>query len=38
VHTWPLQHATLYTLLWAAALVAVFLPLSVRRYNKVAAR
>jgi ABC transporter DrrB family efflux protein len=38
VHTWPLEHATLYTLLWAAALVAVFLPLSVRRYNKVAAR
>ena len=38
VHTWPLQHAALYTLLWAAACVAVFLPLSVRRYNKVAAR
>jgi ABC-2 type transport system permease protein len=38
VHTWPLQHAAVYTLLWAAACVAVFLPLSVRRYNKVAAR
>jgi ABC transporter DrrB family efflux protein len=37
-HTWPLQHPALYTLLWAAACVAVFLPLSVRRYNKVAAR
>ena len=38
VHVWPLQHAALYTLLWIVACVAVFVPLSVRRYNKVAAR
>jgi ABC-2 type transport system permease protein len=38
VHTWPLQHAALYTLLWVVACVAVFVPLSVRRYNKAAAR
>ncbi len=37
-HTWPMQHAALYTLLWSIALVAVFLPLSVRRYKKAAAR
>jgi ABC-2 type transport system permease protein len=35
---WPLQHATLYTLLWSIALVAVFVPLSVRQYRKAAAR
>jgi ABC transporter DrrB family efflux protein len=34
---WPLQHAELYTLLWVVFLVAVFLPLSVRRYKKAAA-
>ena len=37
-HTWPLQHAELYTLLWSVVLVAVFLPLSVRRYKRAAAR
>jgi ABC-2 type transport system permease protein len=36
--TWPLQHAALYTLLWSIALVAVFVPLSVRRYKVAAAR
>jgi ABC-2 type transport system permease protein len=35
---WPLQHATLYTLLWSIALVAIFIPLSVRQYKKAAAR
>jgi ABC transporter DrrB family efflux protein len=35
---WSLQHAVLYTLLWSIALVAVFVPLSVRRYKKAAAR
>jgi ABC-2 type transport system permease protein len=35
---WPLQHASLYTLLWSIALVAVFVPLSVRQYRKAAAR
>jgi predicted secreted protein len=33
-----MEHAALYTLLWSIALVAVFLPLSVRRYKKAAAR
>jgi ABC-2 type transport system permease protein len=37
-HTWPMEHAALYTVLWSIALVAVFLPLSVRRYKKAAAR
>jgi ABC-2 type transport system permease protein len=35
---WPLQHAALYTLVWSIALVAVFVPLSVRQYKKAAAR
>lgn len=38
VHTWPLEHAPLYTLIWVVGLVAVFVPLSVRQYNKAAAR
>ena len=29
---WPLANPALYTLLWSAAIVAVFAPLSVRRY------
>ena len=37
-HAWPLQHAVLYTVLWSVALVAVFLPLSVRQYRKAASR
>jgi ABC-2 type transport system permease protein len=37
-HTWPLQHAALYTVLWSVALVAVFVPLCVRQYKKAAAR
>jgi len=36
--TWPLHHPALYTLLWAAALVAIFVPLSVRQYKRAAAR
>jgi ABC transporter DrrB family efflux protein len=35
---WPLQHAALYTLLWSIALVAVFVPLSVRQYKRAASR
>ncbi|MGH8859626.1 MAG: ABC transporter permease, partial [Jatrophihabitantaceae bacterium] len=37
-HTWPLEHAALYTVLWSIVLVAVFLPLSVRQYRKAASR
>lgn len=35
---WPLQNAVLYTLLWTVAIIAVFAPLSVRRYRRVTAR
>jgi ABC-2 type transport system permease protein len=31
---WPLRHPVLYTLLWIAAIIAVFAPLAVRRYNR----
>jgi ABC-2 type transport system permease protein len=31
---WPLQNATLYTLLWVVILIAVFAPLSVARYRR----
>jgi ABC transporter DrrB family efflux protein len=35
---WSMQHPAVYTLLWCVVLVAVFAPLSVRRYKKAAAR
>ena len=35
---WSLQHPVLYTLLWAAGLIAVFVPLSVRLYQRTASR
>ena len=31
---WPLQNPILYTLIWIGVIVAVFLPLSVRRYAR----
>jgi len=31
---WPMQHSVLYTLLWAAAIVAVCAPLAVRTYQR----
>ena len=31
---WPLRNPVVYTLLWAAAVIAVFAPLSVRLYNR----
>jgi ABC-2 type transport system permease protein len=31
---WPLQHPVVYTLLWAVVIVAIFAPLSVRRYAR----
>jgi ABC-2 type transport system permease protein len=31
---WPLQNPVLYSLLWIVVTVAVFAPLSVRRYNR----
>ena len=35
---WPMHHAALYSVLWSVALVAIFLPLSVRQYRKAVAR
>jgi ABC-2 type transport system permease protein len=35
---WSLQHPVLYTLIWAAVLLAVFIPLSVRIYRRTASR
>ena len=31
---WPMQHAELYTLLWIALILVVFVPLSVHRYGR----
>lgn len=31
---WPLQNPVLYTLIWVALLLVVFVPLSVRKYQK----
>lgn len=31
---WPLENATLYTVLWSIAIVAVFAPLAIRRYQR----
>ena len=35
---WSLQHPVLYTLIWVVGLLAVFVPLSVRRYERTAGR
>jgi ABC-2 type transport system permease protein len=35
---WSLQHPVAYTLLWAAVILAVFVPLSVRAYLRTASR
>ena len=35
---WPLQHPIFYTLLWVVIIIAVFAPLSVRRYRKASRR
>ncbi|MDT0164116.1 ABC transporter permease [Actinotalea sp. AC32] len=35
---WPLQNPVLYTLLWGVVLLAVFVPLTVRQYQRAAAR
>jgi hypothetical protein len=31
---WTLQHPVLASLAWAAALMAIFVPLSIRRYKR----
>ncbi|MGH3119235.1 MAG: ABC transporter permease, partial [Gaiellales bacterium] len=35
---WSLQNPVLYTLLWIAIILAIFVPLSVRQYEKTATR
>jgi len=35
---WSLRHPVLYTLIWVAIIMAIFVPLSVRQYNKAATR
>ncbi|MEX2290100.1 MAG: ABC transporter permease [Mycobacteriales bacterium] len=35
---WSLQHPVLYTLLWVALILAVFVPLAVRQYERAASR
>jgi ABC-2 type transport system permease protein len=37
-HAWPLQHATLYTLLSGLVILAVFVPLAVREYQRASLR
>ena len=34
--SWPLQNPVLYTIIWAGIIIAVFAPLAVRRYTRVA--
>jgi ABC-2 type transport system permease protein len=36
--SWALRHPALYTLLWVAAMIAVFSPLAVARYKRTAQR
>jgi ABC transporter DrrB family efflux protein len=36
--TWSLENPILYTLIWVAIILAIFIPLSVRQYNKAASR
>jgi ABC-2 type transport system permease protein len=35
---WSMQHAALYTVIWAVVFLAVFVPLSVRAYRRAASR
>jgi hypothetical protein len=35
---WSMQHAVLYTVLWGAAFLALFVPLAVRQYRRAAGR
>jgi ABC-2 type transport system permease protein len=37
-HAWSLQHPVVYTLIWAVVLLVVFIPLSVRIYQRTASR
>jgi ABC-type multidrug transport system permease subunit len=35
---WSLRHPVLYTLIWVAVILAVFVPLSTRQYQRAASR
>jgi len=35
---WPLEHPVIYTLVWVGIILAVFIPLSVRRYQSATTR
>jgi ABC transporter DrrB family efflux protein len=35
---WPMQHPVVYTLIWVAIILAVFIPLAVRQYSRAASR
>ncbi len=35
---WSLNHPVVYTLLWVALILAIFVPLSVRQYRRAASR
>ncbi|MFL6142777.1 MAG: ABC transporter permease [Labedaea sp.] len=36
--SWPAHHATVYALLWCLGILAVFMPLAVAKYRKVASK
>lgn len=35
---WPLQHPVIYTLIWIAIILVVFVPLATRQYKRAASR
>jgi hypothetical protein len=35
---WPLQHPELYTLLWSAAILLIFIPLANAQYRRATSR
>ena len=37
-HAWPIDHAVLYTFAWGLVILALFVPLSVRQYQRAALR
>jgi ABC-2 type transport system permease protein len=37
-HAWSLRHPVIYTLLWVGIILAIFVPLSVRQYQRAASR
>ena len=38
VHAWPMQHPEAYTLIWVVIILAVFVPVSIRLYQRAASR